>query len=80
MTYSKEWTAYVIYEHDQGTKSEVDWFPSCREATARINEITQDQLRHPQWYRHLANPCYVIRKETRVITERDFNAWHVANY
>ena len=80
MIESKQWTAYVVYECDQGCKEEVDWFPSYREANARINEITQDQLLHPQWYRHLADPVYVVRKEVRSITERDFNAWHVANY
>ena len=80
MIESKQWTAYVVYEHDQGQKEEIDWFPSYREANARINEITQDQLLHPQWYRHLADPVYVIRKEVRTITEKDFNAWAVANY
>ena len=80
MTDTETRTAYVVYQHDQGTKEEIDWFPSYREATARINEITQDQLMHPQWYRHLANPSYVICKEKRTITERDFHAWACANY
>ena len=79
MIESKQWTAYVVYEHDQGRKEEVDSFPSYQEATGLICEITKDRLMHPQWYRHQANAFYVIEKETRTITEKDFNAWAVAN-
>ena len=64
-------TAYAVMQHDQGCKEEIDWFPSYREANALINEITQDQLLHPQWYRHLANPSYVIEKVTIVEESED---------
>ena len=55
-------TAYAVRQHDQGCIEELDWFPTYREANAMVNEITQDQLFHPQWYRHLANPSYSIKK------------------
>lgn len=57
-------TAYAVMQHDQGCTDELDWFPTYREAIALINEIERDQLMHPQWYRHLANPSYTVHKVT----------------
>lgn len=61
---------YVVYQHDQGRKDEVDSWSTYREANERINEITTDIQHHPQWYQHLADPWWTIEKHE--VTEPDF--------
>ena len=53
---------FIVEQHDQGRTDEVDTWPSKREALARIREIEADYAEHPHWYRHLANPCWMVRE------------------
>ena len=53
---------FIVEQHDQGRTDEVDSWNTKREALARIREIKADVAEHPQWYRHLADPCWTVRE------------------
>ena len=53
---------FIVEQHDQGRTDEVDSWNTKREALARIREIEADIAMHPQWYRHLAAPCWSVRE------------------
>ena len=53
---------FIVEEHDQGRTEEVDSWSSKREALARIKEIEVDMAQHPDWYRHLVDPCWSVRE------------------
>ena len=53
---------FIVEQHDQGRTEEVDSWNTKREALARIREIQVDMGKHPDWYRHLAAPCWSVRE------------------
>ena len=56
---------FIVELTDQGRTDEVDSWNTKREALARIREIEADVAEHPQWYRHLAAPCWSVREWAR---------------
>ena len=66
---NKQQTFFYVIQHDQGCTDEVDSWSTKSEARARIREIEADIEANPQWYRHLANPCYSIEKRTIPVEE-----------
>ena len=53
---------FIVEQHDQGRTDEVDSWSTKQEALARIREIEADVAMHPDWYRHLADPCWTVRE------------------
>lgn len=55
---------YTVIECDQGRREEVLSFSTKAEAHDHIAGIYTDMVRNPSYYYHLANPCYVVVKES----------------
>ena len=53
---------FIVFQHDQGTKEECGTFTTRAAARHYIEDLKQEQQFYPQWYRHLANPCYLIEE------------------
>ena len=68
-------TEFFVIQHDQGTTDEVDSWSSKKEALARITEIKNDMARHPDFYYHLANPCWTIEKRLVTYHEPFITSW-----
>ena len=57
-------TTYVVVQHDQGCREELEEFTTRAAARHWIEDTKEDQRVHPQWYRHLADPYYSIESIT----------------
>ena len=73
-------TFYVVIEHDQGRSEEVQSFDSRGAAKNWIQVHREDMAHAPQWYRHLANPCYSIEVRKALVEEPFYSPCMRADY
>jgi hypothetical protein len=55
---------YTVIECDQGQRIECESFDTKWQASDYIAGIYRDMIQNPSYYRHLANPCYVVEKQS----------------
>ena len=68
-------TEFFVFEHDQGTKEEVDSWATKKEALARIAEIENAMALNPSHYRHLADPYWSVEKRLVTYHEPYITSW-----
>ena len=55
---------YQVIECDQGQRVDCESFDTRAAASDYIAGIYRDMIENPSFYRHLANPCYIVEKQS----------------